>query len=236
MPKGHSPKLKGALCNIPVEHVNVSFLLPRTADNNGLVIVKLKKKLEYKGRMLFEPVRARFIVDLLSYLKRVNYLCKDIAIVPENLQSFVDSNEGCESLTLYVLSHLDELIEVKLTSLHEEGVDDNLETTEGLLDIFRITSNETTLASNLPNVDPEESIILIAPVKGQKPMSVLNDDHYEELVHLNLFHNVECGYKVERDIRLSLNKYLNQRFLSYTQQFSSDSDDIYFFPIQFFNR
>ena len=103
MPKGHSPKLKGALCNIPVEHVNVSFLLPRTADNNGLVIVKLKKKLEYKGRMLFEPVRARFIVDLLSYLKRVNYLCKDITIVPENLQSFVDSNEGCESLTLYVL-------------------------------------------------------------------------------------------------------------------------------------
>ena len=85
MPKGHSPKLKGASCNIPVEHVNVSFLLPRTADNNGLVIVKLKKKLEYKGRMLFEPVRTRFIVDLLSYLKRVNYLCKDITIVPEKL-------------------------------------------------------------------------------------------------------------------------------------------------------
>ena len=203
MPKGHSPKLKGASCNIPVEHVNVSFLLPRTADNNGLVIVKLKKKLEYKGRMLFEPVRTRFIVDLLSYLKRVNYLCKDITIVPEKLQSFVDSNEGCESLTLYVLSHLDELIEVKLTSLHEEGVDDNLETTESLLDIFRITSNETTLASNLPNVDPEESIIPIAPVKGQKPMSVLNGDHYEELVHPNLFHNVEMAIKL-KEIYLSL--------------------------------
>ena len=203
MPKGHSPKLKGASCNIPVEHVNVSFLLPRTADNNGLVIVKLRKKLEYKGRMLFEPVRTRFIVDLLSYLKRVNYLCKDITIVPEKLQSFVDSNEGCESLTLYVLSHLDELIEVKLTSLHEEGVDDNLETTESLLDIFRITSNETTLASNLPNVDPEESIIPIAPVKGQKPMSVLNGDHYEELVHPNLFHNVEMAIKL-KEIYLSL--------------------------------
>ena len=103
MPKGQSPKLKGALCNIPVEHVDVSSLLSRLADSKGLVTAKMKKKLEYKGHALFEPVRTRFIVDLLSYLKRVNYLYKDITIVQENiaqnLQSFVDSNEGCESLT-----------------------------------------------------------------------------------------------------------------------------------------
>ena len=74
MPKGRSPQLKGALCNIPDEHVDVGFLLPRTTDSNGLVIVKLQKKLEYRGHVLFEPVRTRFIVDLLSYLKRVNYL------------------------------------------------------------------------------------------------------------------------------------------------------------------
>ena len=55
MPKGQSSKLIGALCNIPVEHVDVSSLLTRTADSYGLVIVKLKKKLEYKGHLLFEP-------------------------------------------------------------------------------------------------------------------------------------------------------------------------------------
>ena len=103
MPKGQSPKLKGALCNISVEHVDVSSLLSRLADSKGLVTAKMKKKLEYKGHALFEPVRTRFIVDLLSYLKRVNYLYKDITIVQENiaqnLQSFVDSSEGCESLT-----------------------------------------------------------------------------------------------------------------------------------------
>ena len=85
MPKGQFPKLKEALCNIQLEHVDVSSLLPRTADSYGLVIVKLKKKLEYKGHVLFEPVQTRFIVDLLSYLKRVNYLYKDITIVPENI-------------------------------------------------------------------------------------------------------------------------------------------------------
>ena len=85
MPKGQFPKLKEALCNVPLEHVDVSSLLPRTAVSYVLVIVKLKMKLKYKGYVLFEPGRTRFIVDLLSYLKRVNYLYKDITIVPENI-------------------------------------------------------------------------------------------------------------------------------------------------------
>ena len=69
MPKGQSSKLIGALCNIPVEHVDVSSLLTRTADSYGLVIVKLKKKLEYKGHLLVEPAQTRFVVDLSSYLE-----------------------------------------------------------------------------------------------------------------------------------------------------------------------
>ena len=44
MPKGQSPKLKGTLWSIPVKYVDVSSLIPRTADSNGLVIVKLKKR------------------------------------------------------------------------------------------------------------------------------------------------------------------------------------------------
>ena len=53
MPKVQSPKLKGALCNIPVEHVDVSSLLPRIAYSNELLTVKLKKKLKCKGPVLF---------------------------------------------------------------------------------------------------------------------------------------------------------------------------------------
>ena len=232
MPKGQFPKLKKALCNIQLEHVDVSSLLSRTADSYGLVIVKLKKKLEYEGHVLFEPVQTRFIVDLLSYLKRVNYLYKDITIVPENkpqnLQSFVDFNEGCESLISYLLPYLDEPIEIKLNTLHEEGVDDNLEIAENPLDTLRVASNKTTLISDFPNADSEESIISIAPGEGQRPMSVLNDDYYEELAHPHLFPKSKFGYKVERDIPLSPSKYFHQRFLNYTQQFSSDSDYIFF--------
>ena len=110
------------------------MLLPRTADGNGLVIVKLKKKLENKGHVLSEPVQTKFTADLLSYLKRVNYLHKDITKVlqniPKNLQSFVDSNQCYESLTSYLLSHLDEPTEINLISLHKEGLEKNLEMAE----------------------------------------------------------------------------------------------------------
>ena len=39
MPKGQSPKLKGALCNIPIDDCNT---LQRPADSNSIIIVKLK--------------------------------------------------------------------------------------------------------------------------------------------------------------------------------------------------
>ena len=208
MPKVQSPKLKGALCSIPVEHVDVSSLLPRTAYSNGLVTVKLKKKLKYKGPVLFEPVRTRFLIDLLSYLKRVNYFYKDITIVseniPQNLQSIVGSNEGCESLTSYLLSHLNEPIEINLISLHEEGVDDNLETAENPLDTFRIASNEVTLISNFSNMDTKETIISIAPGEGQRAMSVPNDYYCEECTHSHLLPNCKFGYKVQIYLYLNI--------------------------------
>ena len=45
MPKGQSPKLKGALCNTPIEMINISDVLPRQADSNGIVLVKPSENL-----------------------------------------------------------------------------------------------------------------------------------------------------------------------------------------------
>ena len=57
MPKGKLPKIKGSLCNIPVNEVYHNCKsLPRPADSNGLSIVKLKHKAEYRSHVLFEPV------------------------------------------------------------------------------------------------------------------------------------------------------------------------------------
>jgi len=45
MPKGEFPKLKGAICSIPVETGNVCNILPRGIDRSNVEFVQLKHKL-----------------------------------------------------------------------------------------------------------------------------------------------------------------------------------------------
>ena len=67
---GKSLKMKGSICNIPVIEVDVnSNTLPRATDNNGLLIVKLKRKLEYESHVIFEVVRPVLIAHSLEFLK-----------------------------------------------------------------------------------------------------------------------------------------------------------------------
>ena len=51
IPKGQFPKLKGALWNIPIDAVDVYNTVPCLEDSNGIIIVKLKRKLQYRGHV-----------------------------------------------------------------------------------------------------------------------------------------------------------------------------------------
>ena len=53
MPKGQSPKLKGSIYNVPIDTASVASTLPQGADSNGIVMIKLKRKLAYRGTCLF---------------------------------------------------------------------------------------------------------------------------------------------------------------------------------------
>ena len=76
MPKGQSPKLKGSICNVPVDTNDVANTLPQGADSNGLVMIKLKRKLMYRGHVYFEAVSPNVVMAALSYLKQNNpFVC-----------------------------------------------------------------------------------------------------------------------------------------------------------------
>ena len=49
MPRGRFSKLKGSICNIPIETVSAANTLPHGADSNGLVIEKLERKSSFHG-------------------------------------------------------------------------------------------------------------------------------------------------------------------------------------------
>ena len=53
MPKGQTPKLKGSICNVPIDTNDVTNILPRGADSNGIIMIKLKRKLSFRGHVYF---------------------------------------------------------------------------------------------------------------------------------------------------------------------------------------
>ena len=79
MLKGQSPKVEGSICNISISEIdNNCNSLPRPADSNGVIVVKLKRKAAYRWHVLFEPVRPSLIESLLQYLKKYNHLYRNI--------------------------------------------------------------------------------------------------------------------------------------------------------------
>ena len=100
MPKGRFPKLKGSICNIPIDLADITNVLPHGGDSNGLVIVKLKRKLNYQGHVYFEAVSPEF--HALLYLRQNNALYNDIKIkldnIPSEILSLSAENENDKTL------------------------------------------------------------------------------------------------------------------------------------------
>ena len=80
MPKGQTPKLKGAICNVPIDTKNITNVLPQGANSNGIVMIKLKRKLMFRGHVYFEAVSPEAVRIALQYLKLNNPLYSDIEI------------------------------------------------------------------------------------------------------------------------------------------------------------
>ena len=68
------------MCTMSIEAVNICNILSRPADSNGLIVVKSKRDLKYRGCVYFESVRPNVIYQALNYLKTHNKFYKDISI------------------------------------------------------------------------------------------------------------------------------------------------------------
>ena len=171
---------------------------------------QLKRKLVFKGHVLFEAVRPDKVKQLLEYLREHNPLYRDIIIDIDNIQP-----------ALISLNVDEENVEAEVPE------NSSLEDTENPLHEHRVPATETALISTIPSQLDEENLV-IAPGEGKRPLSLLTDDHCEELAHPCLLPTGKFGYKVQRDIDLSPVKYFNQRLLNYKQIFASDPDYIFY--------
>ena len=136
MPKGQTPKLKGSICNVPINTSDIVNTLPQGADSNGILMVKLKRKLMYRGHVYFEAVSPDVVLSALQYLKQYNPLYFDIEIdvgrIPENLLS------------------LTEPIDIPIELEMDKNEPDLSEEAVNPLDHFRLGATETMLVNNVP--------------------------------------------------------------------------------------
>ena len=172
MPKGHFTKIKGAICNIPIEADTICNILPKGIDNNSLILLKLKRKLCYRGHVLFESVRPDIVQTALNYLKQNNPLYNNVEI-----------NINKIPIDLLSLEEIPILIEEELDLTNQA---DNLEDVENPFDQYRIRANDSALIPTIPCEIIEENIT-VAPGEGLKPISILTDKHCEEDIFMDIF-------------------------------------------------
>ena len=74
MHKGQQRKIKGAICNVPVECDQTCNQLPHPPDRSCIIIPKLKRKLQSWGNVYFQASRPELIQQVLNWLKVHNPL------------------------------------------------------------------------------------------------------------------------------------------------------------------
>ena len=69
-----------------------------------------------------------------------------------------------------------------------------------------------------------DNIFAIAPGEGHKPISILQDKHFEEMCNPTKYPTGKFGLITERKIKLTVRKYFNRRLLDADGRFARDTE------------
>jgi hypothetical protein len=176
MPKGQQRKIKGAICNVPVECNQTCNVLPRPPDRSGIILLKLKRKLQFRGHVYLQAVRPQFVRNALNWLVANNPLYENIQIQCNNI------NSDLTNLTCPVGN--DENVDVlsqSQTAVNKEQLNEEVEEQDDPLNEYRSAASETCLQSILPNYPVScesrnsdrptgREVFNIAPGEGKHPV------------------------------------------------------------------
>lgn len=237
MPKGQQRKIKGAICNIPVECDQTCNQLPRPPDRSGIIMLKLKRKLQFRGHVYFQAVRPELIQQVLNWLKVHNPLYKDIVININNIDNSLTAlqNDADDNALNNVTTDSDPAL--RHDARENDKLNSNEEENEDPLNEYRAPVSESCLESIIPNYpvtahDSEQStgneVYSIAPGEDKHPVSFMLDKQCEELAFPVLFPKGRYGYTAEQQVTISPGKYFNARLLHYSGRFATNPEYLFF--------
>ena len=145
MPKGQQRKIKGAICNVPVECEETCRLLPRPSSSSGIILLKLKRKLEFRGHVYFQAVRPQLLLNALNRLKNNNSLYKNITIHLGNINTAMTLLQPHEDNSVSDVNDKDVTDIESSSNVLDDQADEEI---EDPLNEHRLAISETCLVLN----------------------------------------------------------------------------------------
>ena len=199
MAKGHCPKMEGAICHVPINADDICKVLLRGMDNNAVVQLCLKKRLNFKSHVLSEAVRPKVVHGVLDFLKKNNALYYDIDInldnIHKNWANKIETNEDQNIPDCYIqktkvinrdhITFIDDNQPLKISDFgikDDSAEKDNVEEESNPFNDYRIPSSETAYVADVQYDLRDDAGLAIAPKENKMPLPIISDENCEVLI------------------------------------------------------
>ncbi|XP_062588390.1 uncharacterized protein LOC134250047 [Saccostrea cucullata] len=200
LPHGGQKNVHGPVVCVPSD-MKKTISLPRKEDENLLLRVKLKRKLNYKGYFEYQFVNTNHVMSALSYLKENNQWYKDLKIT----SSLTESLETHEEM-----SDVDTTGEINEEMVAFDTCLQPVDVAQEVLDHYF------------------DDVYNIAPSEGKNPVRMLQEPGNEAKAFPCHFPSGSFSWNEERSEKLTLEKYFNNRLMNADDRFAKDTNYIFF--------
>nr|XP_034317094.1 uncharacterized protein LOC117686352 [Crassostrea gigas] len=201
LPHGGQQNIHGPVVCVPSDLKKVTSL-PMKPEEDLLLRVKLKRKLNYKGYIEYQFVNPKHVFEALQYLKRNNQWYEDVAIDT----SWNGTVESCLTTA--------ETEEQLLNDEHQQLATDSC--------LQPVDIGQVVLDHYF------DDIYDIAPGEGNNPIRMLQEPGNEAKTFPYLFPTGKFSWNDKREIRITLSRYFNNRLMNTDDRFAKDSSYIFF--------
>ncbi|XP_062574797.1 uncharacterized protein LOC134236639 [Saccostrea cucullata] len=203
LPHGGQKNVHGPVICVPSD-MKKTASLPMKQDENLLLRVKLKRKLNYKGYFEYQFVNMSHVMTALSYLKLNNLWYKDVRIETAMAEGLANH----EAMTDVVIAKDNEEIEEEMVSF--DTCLQPVDVAQEVLDHYF------------------DDVYNIAPSEGKNPIRMLQETGNEAKAFPCLFPSGSFSWNDERSERLTLSRYFNNRLMNADDRFAKDTNYIFF--------
>ncbi|XP_052696227.1 uncharacterized protein LOC128174822 [Crassostrea angulata] len=204
LPHGQQRNIHGPVVCVPSD-MRKAANLPMHHDENLLLRVKLKRKLNYKGYFEYQFVSTKNVLSALSYLKENNHWYKDVK-VESNLDEHPESHEEMPDAVV----NTNETEEAEEEMVAFDTCLQPIDVAQEVLDHYF------------------DDVYNIAPGEGKNPVRMLQEPGNEAKAFPCHFPSGRFSWNEERSEKLTLSRYFNNRLMNADNRFAKDSNYIFF--------